>query len=96
MNIAVDCKYKNSKPDPRDQKILKIPNRIRIMVLILDGNSLTDVHVKHNICNWTCLRHLITHKSVIFIRKDLFSFMREQHAMSYHKYYDLVTDPDSG
>ena len=58
------------------------------MVLILDGNSLKGAHLRRNLYYSTCLRLLISSRAVtnliFFIRKDLFSFMREQHVMSYH------------
>ena len=34
------------------------------MVLILDGNSLSGVHIRHNLCYSTCLRHLIRSRIV--------------------------------
>ena len=37
---------------------LIVQSVVKIMVLILDGNSLTGVHVKRNLCYSTGLRHL--------------------------------------
>ena len=38
--------------------------KIAIMVLPLDGNSLTGAHVQCNLCYSTCLRHLISSRLV--------------------------------
>ena len=34
-------------------------NKLKTMVLILDGNSRIDAHVKSNFCYLICLRHMI-------------------------------------
>ena len=39
--------------------MLLVCKALRIMVLILDGNSEMGVHVRINICYLICLRHLI-------------------------------------
>ena len=60
------------------------------MVFILDGNSYIGAHVRSNLCYLICLRHLIRSKEAqnkIFVSftKYLFSFMRAQHVLSYHR-----------
>ena len=37
---------------------------IQSMVLIIDGNSKIGAHVRNHLCYLTCLRHLITTKTV--------------------------------
>ena len=58
------------------------------MVLILDGNSVIDAHVRSNRFYLICLRHFISSRTVtnrfFFLRKDLLSFMRAQHVLTYH------------
>ena len=58
------------------------------MVLILDGNlEIGAPHVRSNICYLICLRHLIGSRAVTnricSLRKDLFSFVRAHHVLSY-------------
>ena len=58
-----------------------------IKVLILDGNSEVGVYVRSKLCYLICLRHLIRPielKNPNLFRKDLFSFMRAIHVLSYH------------
>ena len=50
------------------------PGTLKTMVLIPDGNSAIGAHV--HLYYLICLRHLL--------RKDLFSYMRAQHVLSYH------------
>ena len=62
------------------------------MVLILDGTSEIGAHVRSNFCLLTCLRHLSRareEENLFFLAfaKDLFSFMRAQHVLSYHLIY---------
>jgi len=63
------------------------------MVRILDGNSdhVANAHVRSNLCYLISLRHLIRSRAgtnrILFIRTDLFSFMRAQHVLSYYKYH---------
>ena len=59
------------------------------MVLIFDCNSEVGAHVRSNLCILICLMHLIKLRDVtnrICLGKDLFSFMRAQHVLSYHLY----------
>ena len=61
---------------------------VEALVLILDGISEIDAHVRSDLCYKICLRHLIRSGAVtneiFFPRKDLFSLMRAQHVMSHH------------
>ena len=54
------------------------------MVLILAVNSEIGAHVMINLCYFICFRQLMSSRAVIILRKDHFSFMRVQHALSYH------------
>ena len=58
------------------------------MVLLLYGNLEIGAHVTSNPSYLICLRYLIRSRIVtiglLFIRKDLFSFMHAQHVLSYH------------
>ena len=63
-------------------------SNVLYMVIILDGNSGIGAHVGNNLCYSICFRHFIRSKAVtnriFFPRKDIFSFMRAQHVLSYH------------
>ena len=50
---------------------------------ILDGLSEIGSHIRSNLCYLTCIRRLIR-SSAVTDRKDVFSFMRAQHDMSYY------------
>ena len=71
-----------------DLFVLKYETSIHTMVLILDGNSEIGAPVRRNPFYKNFLRHFIRSRAVtnrlIFLRKDLFSFMRAQHVLSYH------------
>ena len=58
------------------------------VVLILDGNSAIGAHVRINLSYLIRCGVFIRSGAVInrkfFLRKDLFSFMREQDVISYH------------
>ena len=57
-------------------------------LVILDGNSNIDAQESINLCYLICARHLIRSyvvSNVVFLfRKDIFSLMHAQHALSYH------------
>ena len=57
------------------------------MVLVLHGNSEKGAHVRINLCYLIYRRYLIRSGAVtnrfFFGRKDLISFMRAQHVLSY-------------
>ena len=57
--------------------------QVSAMVLILDGHSEIDAHVRSNLCFFTCIRLLISSRAGK-IGKDLLCIMRAQHVMSYH------------
>ena len=62
----------------------------RTMVVILDGSSAVEAHVRSNLGYLTCLRHLIesSHKSdFLYFISDLFSLVRAHHVLSYHGSY---------
>ena len=69
------------------------------MVLLLDGHSEIGAHVRCHICYFICLRNLKRSRAVtnriLILRKDLFSFMRAQHALRYHliKYLAVSSVP---
>ena len=61
-----------------------------IMAVKLDDNPLLGAHVMSNLCYLICLRQLIrseiSYKSDFFFsppRKDIFSFIRARHVLSY-------------
>ena len=60
---------------------------VKIMVLVLENNSDIGANVRSNLF-FICLRHLISSAEVTnhisFSKKNLFSFMRAQHVLSYH------------
>ena len=63
---------------------------ILAMVLIIDGSAEIGAHVRSNIFNLICLRHLIRSRAIInciFLLEDLFSFKRAQHILSYDLKY---------
>ena len=64
------------------------PKSIGVKSWYSDGHSEIGAHVRSNLCYLTCIRLLISSQSShnwnIFIRKDLFFFMRAQDVISYH------------
>ena len=61
---------------------------VQIMVLISNGNSEIDAHVRSNLCYLICSRHLIRSRPVTdqisFSIINLFFFMDTQDVLSYH------------
>ena len=63
----------------------------KLMVLTLDGYSEMGAqsHERGYLCYLIYLRQLIRSR-VFFFRKDIFSFMRTQHVLSYHLFKNCI------
>ena len=67
---------------------------LRTMVLISHGSPEKGAHIRNNLCHLIRLRHLVRSRAVtdwiFFFPKELSSFMRAQHILSYHLIWVVV------
>ena len=67
---------------------------LRTMVLISHGSPEKGAHIRNNLCHLIRLRHLVRSRAVtdwiFFFPKELSSFMRAQHILSYYLIWVVV------